>query len=393
MATSIFHRNFPQVQELEEKCQQARYIIGLDVHKKTTAICVIDSDHADQPVYQQKRVKNNQLLEKIQSFPGKKLVVSEASYGWFPLREALESLEDVTFIIFDARKTSAWIESSGIKNDKIDAQVLAFATLHGGISRLTVNQPCREEKEHFKLVNFRDQLVCQRTSVKNQLKALDRDYGINPYTGEQIEKSQIVKDMEDCLLDQLRFLNEKIQSVEKTMDNLSRDDETISLLKTIPGIGSITAFALRWKIGTIDRFASSAHLSSYFGFGLRQQQSGEHFVKGKITKTGNPLIRKLLVQGAQVIRFQRQDLVELYFPKLGQEKAMKDFRHANKVVIALARKNLTFAYQILKTSQAFDLNIYRQKRAVSVNIPVVSSIPQQPSVETEGAGSKAAELV
>ena len=158
---------------------------------------------------------------------------------------------------------------------------------------------------------------------------------------------------------------------------LSKDDDVISRLQTIPGIGPITAFALRWKMEAIDRFEDAAHLSSYFGFGIRQRQSGDQLVKGKITKTGNVLIRKLLIQGAQVIRPRRTDLRSLYVQSLGQEELMKDRKHANKVVTALARKHLTFAFHIWKKKQSFDIDLYRQRRqqasTVIVNAKPVSS--------------------
>jgi transposase len=367
MATSLFQVNFPQAESLQQSVNEADYIIGLDLHKKTTAICVIDPRNPNEPVWQRKRLKNIDLMEKINALKGKKFVVAEAAYGWFPLRKALKDFENITFAIFDPRKTSAWIETSGIKNDKIDAQVLAYACLHGGTTRLAVHQPEPEAKENFRLVNLRDKLVQERTRVKNQLKAMDKDYGVNPYTGELSEKSELVKSMEDLLLDQLTFLDGKIQGIEKQMAEIGKYDDVISHLKTIPGIGAITAFALRSKIETLDRFQNAAKLCSYFGFGVRERQSGENMVKGKISKTGNSLIRKLLVQGAQVIRFQCSDLVPLYFPNLGKEELMKDKKHANKVVIGLARKNLCLVYSLWKSDQDFDLDIYRQRKIRFIN--------------------------
>lgn len=377
MATSIFHRNFPGTATLQQKTDIADYIIGLDLHKKTTAICVIDPKQPDQPVFQRKRLKNADLLSRIQSFSGKKIVLAESAYGWFPLRDALSPMEDVTLILLDPRKTSSWIATSGIKNDRIDAQVLCCVCLHGGIGRLAVHQPSRTARERFKLVQYRDKLVQTRTSIKNQLSAIERDYGTNPYTGEVPEKSDLITFMEADLLEALKTTEHRVQSTEKRMALLSKDDDVISRLQTIPGIGPITAFALRWKMEAIDRFEDAAHLSSYFGFGIRQRQSGDQLVKGKITKTGNVLIRKLLIQGAQVIRSRRPDLLSLYFPSLGQEELMKDRKHANKVVTALARKHLTFAFHIWKKEQSFDIDLYRQRRqqasTVIVNAKPVSS--------------------
>jgi transposase len=170
--------------------------------------------------------------------------------------------------------------------------------------------------------------------------------------------------------------NERIAHIETLMKTMSKDDPIMDILQTIPGIGPITAFALRHKIDTIDRFRDASHLSSYFGFGVRERQSGETTVKGKIAKTGDPLLRKLLIQGAQIIRSCRPDLVALYFPMLGQAERMKNRKHANKVVTAMARKNLTLVYHLWKRQMPFDLEIYKARRqealTASATIPATS---------------------
>lgn len=372
MAASIFSQNFPGATALQSAADTADYIIGLDLHKKTTAVCVVDRKQMDTPVFHRKRLANSELLSVLHRFAGNKVVACEAAYGWFLLRDALRGVPGVTFIPLDARKTASWIKTSGIKNDRIDAQVLCCACLHGGIGRLAIHQPERHARECTQLSRSREQLVRQRRRVRQQLQSLERDCGPNPYTGEIPGTSVLIRSLESDLCDALRILDARIAKTEEQMRHLSANDTVVSLLQSIPGIGPITAFALRHKIETIDRFESAAHLSSYFGFGVRQRQSGETLVRGKIAKSGDSLIRKLLIQGAQVIRFRRPDLPPLYFPHLAQAELMADRRHANKVVTALARKNLTFVYHIWNKQVPFDLERYRKRRQYTSS-PVSSS--------------------
>jgi transposase len=194
------------------------------------------------------------------------------------------------------------------------------------------------------------------------MKAFERDYGANPFTGEIREKSTIVSSIDTDLLHALQDSNRRVKALEKLMMETSKGDSVIPLLQTIPGIGPVTAFALRYKIDILERFKDSRHLCSYFGFGVRERQSGDTKVKGKIAKTGDPLIRKLLIQGAQVVRALRPDCIPLFFPALGAPAAMQDKKHANKVITALARKNLTFVYFIWKNKIAFDLGKYCERR-------------------------------
>lgn len=362
MATSIFRLNFPGAAKLQEAADTAAYIIGLDLHKKTVAICVIDPKHPDAPLFQRKQLANSNLLTTLQRFPGKKLVACEAAYGWYPLRDALQGMTDVTLVLLDAGRTSSWVKTSGIKNDKIDAQVLCYACLHGGIGRLAIHPSGPREHACVKLVQYRDSLVRQRTKVKHQLSAFERDYGPNPFTGEIPEKSPLLLFQEGSLREELAALDERIATVEEQMKKESKADAIVTRLRTIPGIGPITAFALRYRIENIDRFADASRLSSYFGFGVREHQSGGTIEKGKITKTGNALIRKLLIQGAQAVCFSRPDLVSLYFPVFGDETRKHSRRHTNKLVAALARKNLTFAFHVWKKQVPFDIEWYRERR-------------------------------
>lgn len=387
MATSIFRENFPAVAALQHTADAAAFIIGLDLHAKTTAICVVDPRQSDAPVFQRKRLPNKELLTVLHRFAGKKVIACEAAFGWHVLQDALVTLSDVTFIPLDPRKTSAWIKSSGIKNDSIDAQVLCHVCLHGGIRSLAVYQQSLPSREGTKLSRYREHLVQCRSAIKHRMKAFERDYSANPFSGEIPEKSVLVSFINVDLQQALDESTERIERIETLMQAMNKSDPIIALLRTIPGIGPITAFALRHKIDTIDRFADASHLSSYLGFGVRERQSGDTLVKGKIAKTGDPLLRKLLIQGAHILRFRRPDLIELYLPRLGHPEMMRDRKHTNKVVTALARKNLIFVYHIWKNRIPFDLDTYREKRlAASTTGATIPPSPLCPSIQ-------AAELV
>ena len=110
MATSIFRENFPAVAGLQLAADTAAFIIGLDLHAKTTAICVVDPRQPDEIVFQRKRLPNTELLTVLNRFAGKKVIACEAAFGWHVLQDALAEVADVTFIPLDARKTSAWMQ-------------------------------------------------------------------------------------------------------------------------------------------------------------------------------------------------------------------------------------------------------------------------------------------
>jgi len=390
MATSIFRENFPGVARLQEAVDAAAFVIGLDLHKQTVAICVVDRLHPTEPVLQRSRVKNTGLAALLTSFVGPKVVVCEAAYGWQLLERALRGLPDVTFIPYDARKTAAWIASSGVKTDRLDAQVLCHACLTRGTPHLAVFVPERSDQECVRLVHHRDQLVGQRRRTFQRLRALERDTGPNPYTGEIQDATELTRLLEEDLRTELTGIQTRIAAVEDVLDHLSADDAIVRRLRTIPGVGRITSFALRHKVGTIARFRSPAHLASYFGLAIRERQSGDTKVKGRIAKAGDRLIRTLLVQGAQSVRSRRPDLARLYFPNLGQAELMADRRHANRVVIALARKQLTLVWQLWTHGVDFDLEVYKARRAQALAAAVAPAATCPPLSLTAELGTRSA---
>ena len=79
----------------------------------------------------------------------------------------------------------------------------------------------------------------------------------------------------------------------------ARHDETARRLATIPGIGPITASLIAATVGdNIGAFKSARHFAAWLGLVPRQHSTGGKVRLGRITKTGNAEIRKLLVLGA-----------------------------------------------------------------------------------------------
>ncbi|MDQ0202205.1 IS110 family transposase [Neobacillus ginsengisoli] len=72
----------------------------------------------------------------------------------------------------------------------------------------------------------------------------------------------------------------------------------IQALQSLRGIATITATSLVAEIGSFKRFASPKKLMSYVGLIPSESSSGEIRRQGKITKTGNRHVRRLLIEAA-----------------------------------------------------------------------------------------------
>jgi len=69
-------------------------------------------------------------------------------------------------------------------------------------------------------------------------------------------------------------------------------------LKTIPGIGVLISVALAAHVADSSVFWSGRDFAAWMGLAPRQNSSGGKDRLGRITKQGNPYLRRLLVLGA-----------------------------------------------------------------------------------------------
>ena len=93
-----------------------------------------------------------------------------------------------------------------------------------------------------------------------------------------------------------RFLVEQIDQTEKQLDAIAATDEATQLLETIPGVGPRTAEAVAAHLGDAKRCATAKQVGASAGLVPKQYQSGVTDRKGRITRRGPGILRKLLVE-------------------------------------------------------------------------------------------------
>ena len=91
---------------------------------------------------------------------------------------------------------------------------------------------------------------------------------------------------------------DQIEAMESVLDGIGRQSRSVQLLLTIPGVGPRTAEVVAAYLNDPARFASKKEVSAYAGLVPRQFQSGDLDRRGRITKRGPAILRKLLVECA-----------------------------------------------------------------------------------------------
>jgi transposase len=226
------------------------------------------------------------------------------------------------------------------KNDKADAALIATFCQR---ERPTLWAPAEESvRELQALVRHLEDLKNGRQQQRNRLQSGGRSARVHA------DLAALV-----ALLDQqIKEVSKEIREHIKRHTDLKRQHQ---LLKSIPGIGSLTAAVLLGEVRDIRSFLSARQLAAYAGLVPRQHESGSSVhKKPRLSKRGN----------AQ----QRGDgIPPLYFPAIvamqhnplmrALRERMAKTGHSKMAIIgAIMRKLLHLAYGVLKTGKPFDPN-------------------------------------
>ena len=137
----------------------------------------------------------------------------------------------------------------------------------------------------------------------------------------------------------------------------------VRLPMTIPGINVYSASAILSEIDDLTRFPTKEKLAAYAGLVPRQDQSGNHDIKGHITKHGSSMLRFILVTAAHII---------IRYSKRMKAKYLSIVRRLgkNRAIVATARIPLECIYVMLTRNIEFEDNIdsltERKRKAMSM---------------------------
>jgi len=103
----------------------------------------------------------------------------------------------------------------------------------------------------------------------------------------------------DTMCREIRELETNIRATESQLERLAKDLPIVAQLRSIPGIGLLTATALVGFVGEIRRFKNARRFASYLGLTPRECSTGSKRRLGRISKMGNTYLRHLLIHGAR----------------------------------------------------------------------------------------------
>jgi len=246
------------------------------------------------------------------------------------------------------------------KTDKDDALRLAQLYLLGQLP--TVTLPPTAVRQWRSLIACRQALVGRRVAVQNRIRALFVAQGLPAPRGARAWAAaglagiaSWAKPLGDCgpeelwrgllelALTEYRQVGALIEQAEARLDALGKQQADVVLLQTAPGLGPRTAEVVAAYLHDPTRFRTGKQVSAFGGLVPRQHQSGEMDRRGRISKRGPALLRKLLVECAWcMVRYNAW--ARAFYRRLtggGQ-------RRKKQAIVALARKILVRAWAMLR---------------------------------------------
>lgn len=309
-------------------------IYGIDISKAVFDIYNHDSGH-----YQLKNDEKGfkQLLKEL---PKTALVVMEATgYYHYRLAQFLHK-NGVSVSVVNPLSVKRFIQMklAKIKTDKSDAKSICD---YGTVNEVPLYNALTEvQSECLQLFRLLDSYVKKSTATKNKIHG-EKTLGIPSKT----VFSSLNRD--------LKHLKKEIIILETRLLELVKKDQQqqLTLLQTIPGIGLKTALFLIVVTDGFKKFESASQLCSYVGITPTIRESGSS-VRGRsrISKVGNKKLRNLVFLAA-LSAYKYNKACKALFDRIVAKGKSKKL-----AIIAVANKLLKQAFAIAKSGLPFDAN-------------------------------------
>jgi len=335
--------------------------IGIDLGSRTSHICVRSSEGT---IEHESSMKTTSLASWLSGRSAARVVIETCNEA-FTVADQVSAEGHEVWVVPAAVVQQLGVGYRGVKNDVRDAQVLSRASVALGEELPRVHVPSTESRKRQALLTQRGNLVQARTKLVNGVKSQLRAQLLRLPTGTTESLPKRVRELlgEDTLRTMLEptlaaidGLSASIRELAKQLAERTAKDAQVRRLKTMPGVGPLTAAAFVAGVDDLSRFETSAQLASYFGLTPGEQTTGGKTRLTGVTKAGKTTVRTLLIQAAWALVRIAPDSA------LGQTYRVLVERRPKQVAItAVARKMVRVLYAMMRDEQPFDPRITRPR--------------------------------
>jgi transposase len=338
--------------------------VGMDVHLKSWTVCIM-TEHMEHKRFTQPPEAKALYNYLSRNFPGATYYSAyESGFCGFSVHRRLEDI-GINNIVTHAADVPTKQKERLQKDDKVDSGKLARSLRSGDLEAIYV--PSDSTLEEKSLLRTRATLVKDIVRFKQRIKSFLYKFGIpyperfnkssNHWSGnfmqwlkEEVQLSQESgKQSLDIMLNAVEELRKLLLLITRQIRTLSMSEKyasNVNLLKTIPGIGLITAMTFLTEIETVERFENTDHFAAYVGLVPTRSNSGETKNDGEMTFRGQSILKKSLIESSWIAARKDPALYQAYSQWINR-------MNNNKAIIRIARKLLNRIYFVLKNKQKY----------------------------------------
>ena len=329
--------------------------IGIDVHKRESQICI--ETESGEIIEKRIRTDRERFVAVFGERPRARIVIEAMTESEWVAR----CLEDLghEVIVADPNYAAMYAtRSRRVKTDRRDAVTLADAC------RLGAYRPSHRASDRQRHVRaelaVRDAVVRTRVKCVALVGALLRRHGIHLPSGNvdgflsRVRRQEIPEAVAREIAPLLTLIgtaSAEVEGADARIAEIAASDPVIGRLRTVPGVGPITATAFVAALDTWERFSGPHQVEAYLGLVPSEMSSGERQHRGRITKAGNSRARWLLVEAAwSILRSRREETEPLR--RWAQRVALR--RGTKVAIVGLARKLAGILYAMWRDGSVYE---------------------------------------
>ena len=334
------------------------FYVGVDLHKHSISLCVVELVGRDRKVIERKRFRCGDEEAILAYFTGlgeyEAVVEATASYEWF-----VKLIEPTAarLVLAHPGKLRVIAESKK-KTDRLDAQTLAEFLAFDEVPQAW--RPTPRVREHRTLVRLRAYCQGRITSAKNKMRWILANYNADrsdlfsragrAYLA-KINLSGADRLAVDLMCEELDQHVARLKTIDRRLKDFAQESplperEARAVLDSIPCVGPVTTEVVLAEAGDVRRFKSQRKATAYAGLAPGIRQSDKRTKQLPITKAGSRLLRTVLVELAWRLTNKTRRWGLLY-------ERLKKRCGAKKAIVAVARRAWCVIVSLLRSGQAY----------------------------------------
>ena len=336
---------------VEQGCIAA---VGIDVGDRFSHWCALYEDGA---VAGRGRVctRSEAFVDQGKQWRGVRVAIENGTHsGWISRVLSAAGCEVVV------ANPSRWRGTAhNSKNDRNDAEALARVVRVDPRLLFPIQHRGEQQQVDMAVIRVRAQLIKARTQLVNTARGVVKSLGgrlgradaayFVPRTWPEVPAA--LRDALGPVYRSLVALNEQICKLDKQIEQLSRQRYPhTAQLRSVPGIGPVTALTYVLTLGDPHRFQTSRAAGAYLGLRPRQRQSGQRDPDLGIARNGDGYLRSLLVECAHHVLSRGPDSA---LKQWGLTLAGGGKRPRRRALVAVARKLAVLLHKLWMTGQRF----------------------------------------